>query len=95
MIIYPKNPTTQTTNWEALKQDLYETFVMTKKMKYNDIYSLGTEIFTLENDYIWIKIYQSLMIKVGSNQAGIELNNYMPLINKIKKIISTHYENTY
>lgn len=98
MIVYPKHPIIQTSDdvrWINLKGNLYNTFVIPRKMMYTRMISGCTEIFELNNDYIWIKINQSLLIKAGSNQEGIDIKNYNPLINKIKNIINRYYPNTF
>jgi hypothetical protein len=99
LIIYPKNPIVQTSSderWISLKSNLYNTFVVPKKMLYsNPVFGVGLETFELYNNYIWIKINQSLKITTGSNQIGIDIKNYNPLINKIKMIINRYYPNTY
>lgn len=98
MIIYPNKPIIQTNDnkrWISLKSNLYNTYVATRKMRYSNLVSGQTETFELFNDYIGIKIYQSLQINAWSNQNGIDIKNYNSLINKIKTIINRYYPNTY
>lgn len=95
-IIYPIKPIIDNDKWKEIKQDLYNTFIVTKKFTYfNPVYGDNLESFILENAYMDIEIKQCLTIIILRKTRFIELEKYKPLFLKITRIIENYYPDNY